>query len=406
MCADPESVNNLVRQIAAAYEASVHHRGGDNRLPQFADIAEWQREELANDQGEPGRLFWKQQAAGLAGPPLPLEKAPDAAEPFAPRFCIRTLDAGSWSELRRRAAESGTHPQAWLLACWKILIARLTRDTSVLVQWYSDGRTLEELTEVVGPLGRYLPLRTMIDTNATLGRTARGVHDLLELGRQWHHAFGGPADAAPLIGTGFDYFEPQSATGPGDVALSVESASVFLEPFGLRLSCSARPDDLRITLHYDGRRFQEADIQRLAGQFEVLFRQAAAAPDTPVGKLNVLTDSERQSLLVEFNDTAADYPRQSCIHHFIEEQARQTPEKVAVIAGNQQLDYLALNGRANQLARYLQSCGVGPNVLVGICLERSIEMIVSILGDQRAAHRSSAIRWLASGLPGSGRGHH
>lgn len=385
LSADPQSVNNLVRQIADAYEADVQRRDAVNQLPQFADIAQWQREELSDADGGPGRSFWRQQTAVPGtGTPLPGEKAADAAYPFAPRLSTKDIDAGLWAETRRLAGESGTHPQAWLLACWKVLIARLTREPGVIVHCYSDGRTLEELADAVGPLGRYLPLRTTIDANATVRQVARSVHEMQTLAHQWHHAFSGVADDDGLVGTGFEYFEPATARSRGGVTFSVERVFAFVEPFTLRLACLARPEGLNITLHYDARCFDESDIQRLAERFEVLLREATERPETAVGRLNVLTGAERQSLLVEFNDTAAPYPRGSYIHQFIERQADETPDAVALVFGDRELDYGGLNRRANQLARHLQSCGVGPNVLVGICLERSIEMVVSILAVLKA----------------------
>ena len=385
LCADPESVNNLVRQIADAYDAGVRHHDAVNQLPQFADIAEWQREELSGGDGGPGRTFWRQQTA-VPGPdtPLPGETAAEVTHPFAPRLFTKDIDAGVWAEIRQLAGESGTHPQTWLLSCWKILIARLTRETGVVVHCYSDGRTLEELADAVGPLGRYVPLRTKIDADAAVRQVARSVHELQTLGHQWHHSFAGAAGGDVLVGTGFDFFEPASAQSRAGVTFSIERVFAFMEPFTLRLACVARPNGLNVTLHYDGRCFDEPVIQGLAERFEVLLREAAERPETAVGRLNILTKAERQTLLVDFNNTAADYPHESCVHHFIERQADETPAAVAVLSGDGQLDYGGLNRRANQLARHLQACGVGPNVLVGICLERSIEMVVSILGVLKA----------------------
>jgi hypothetical protein len=168
LCADLESLNILAKEIASGLDREV-----ESPSPQFADVAEWQREELSADAAEPGRAFWSQQAAAQAtGRPLPGERAPEAASSFSGRECHRDIEAGVWLKIQRLADDSGTHPQAWLLACWQILMARLTGESSVVVHGYGDGRTLEELADAVGPLGRYVPLRTTIDANATVRQVA------------------------------------------------------------------------------------------------------------------------------------------------------------------------------------------------------------------------------------------
>ena len=122
----------------------------------------------------------------------------------------------------------------------------------------------------------------------------------------------------------------------------------------------------------------------MEGHFRTLLEGIVAAPETPINVLPLLTSAESHQLLVEWNDTAAEYPEGRCIHQLFEAQAARTPEAVAVIFEDRQLSYAELNVRANQLAHYLRSKGVGPDVLVGICLERSLELVISLLGILKA----------------------
>jgi non-ribosomal peptide synthetase component F len=130
--------------------------------------------------------------------------------------------------------------------------------------------------------------------------------------------------------------------------------------------------------------FDTGTIERMTGHFVTLLEGIVANPLERISQLPLLTAVEQQQLLIEWNDTQVDYPQDKCIHQLFEEQCLRTPDAVAVVFENQQLTYHELNCRANQLAHYLQSLGVGADVLVGLCVERSLEMIVGILGILKA----------------------
>lgn len=137
-------------------------------------------------------------------------------------------------------------------------------------------------------------------------------------------------------------------------------------------------------IEYSSDLFKPDTIQRLIGHFQTLLNGIIADPDQSIAELPLLTATERQQLLMEWNDTSADYPRDFCIHELFEAQVTRNPDAIAVTFENQSLTYEELNRRANQLARYLKKQGVGPEVLVGICIERSFEMIIGIIGVLKA----------------------
>jgi aspartate racemase len=143
-------------------------------------------------------------------------------------------------------------------------------------------------------------------------------------------------------------------------------------------------EGLRGVVVYSTDLFDAATIERLVGHFVTLLGSIAADADQRISELPLLTDSERHRLLVEWNDTSADYPSDTCVHALFEEQAQQTPDAVAVVCADQQLTYRALNARANQVAHSLRRLGVGPDVLVGICVERSLDMVIGLLGILKA----------------------
>ncbi|MGF1487764.1 MAG: amino acid adenylation domain-containing protein, partial [Prochloraceae cyanobacterium] len=143
-------------------------------------------------------------------------------------------------------------------------------------------------------------------------------------------------------------------------------------------------DELLIKISYNTVRFEEDTIERMLGHLQTIFSAIVENPQSTVGELPLLGEAERDRLLTEWNDTASEYPRDKCIHQLFEEQVEKRPDGVAVVFENRQLTYEQLNQRANQLAAYLQQLGVGPEVLVGICVERSLEMVVGLLGILKA----------------------
>jgi amino acid adenylation domain-containing protein len=137
-------------------------------------------------------------------------------------------------------------------------------------------------------------------------------------------------------------------------------------------------------LTYDADSFDHETIVRMLGHFQTLLEGVVADPGRRISALPILTGAEREQLLVAWNDTKTDYPKDKCIHELFEEQVERTPDAVAVVFEEEQLTYRELNARANQLAHYLQKQGVGPDMLVGLCVERSLEMIVGLLGVLKA----------------------
>ena len=141
---------------------------------------------------------------------------------------------------------------------------------------------------------------------------------------------------------------------------------------------------LSLRIDYDSRRFDDATIERMLGHFKRLLEGMVSDPEQRVSELTTLSELEQRQLLVEWNDTQSDYPQGECLHQLIEAQVERSPDSVALVFENRQLTYRELNARANQLARHLRVLGVGPEVLVGLCMERSLELMVGLLGILKA----------------------
>src|SRR5260370_2059156 len=154
--------------------------------------------------------------------------------------------------------------------------------------------------------------------------------------------------------------------------------------FDLILLMTDAAKGLSGTLEYNTNLFDPATIQRLLGHFRTLLESIVANPQQPVSELAVLSEPEQRRLLAESNNTSADYPSETCIHHLFEQQAASCPEKLAMGIEDERLTYGELNRRANQVAHHLRFLGVGPESHVGICLERSLEMVMAVLGVMKA----------------------
>ena len=154
--------------------------------------------------------------------------------------------------------------------------------------------------------------------------------------------------------------------------------------FDLSLTMSERDGTLRAVLNYNTDLFDSSTIERMLGHFQILLEGIVANPEQPISGLPLLTDPEKHQLLVEWNDTKTDYPKDKCIHQLFEEQVEKTPNAIAVVFEDQQLTYRELNARANQLAHYLTTEGAQSGTAVGVYLERSIELAIALLAVLKA----------------------
>ncbi|MFL9458798.1 amino acid adenylation domain-containing protein [Tolypothrix bouteillei VB521301_2] len=270
------------------------------------------------------------------------------------------------------------------------------------------NRSRQEFEKVLGYFTNPVVLRANVSGNPSfeelLGQTRVCVLDALE-----HQEYPFPRlverlqpvrdpSYSPLYQVAFAWDRPHQSDGQ---VSSMESDGLVVEPlvtpakgaaFDLTLSILHESDALTGTWNYNSDLFDSSTIERMAGHYVTLLEAIVANPTERISQLPLLTASEQQQLLVEWNQTQADYPFNKCIHQLFEEQVARTPDAVAVVFEDQQLTYNELNCRANQLAHYLQSLGVGAGVLVGICVERAsvggasltLSMVVGLLGILKA----------------------
>ena len=177
---------------------------------------------------------------------------------------------------------------------------------------------------------------------------------------------------------------PGSAIQLPDLIVETQEIDNRTSLFDLTLSLFEQNDELVGNFDYNTDLFDQATIMRMNGQFETLLKAIVTQPDSLISELPLLNETEKHQIVHKWNETQIDYAKDVCIHQLFEAQVEKTPEAIAVIYEDQRLTYRELNNRANQLAHHLREQGIGPDAIVGICIERSLEMIIGLLGILKA----------------------
>ena len=384
MLADRVTLRNFICEISHSYAACLRDEGLLDEPLQYADIAEWQNELFEGEDGKVGRDHWKTSNKKLlADCKLPLEKQLVINPEFEPALITLELKPDIIAKLDAISQKCEASISTLIQASWHILLWQLTGQSDVVIGTYCNGRSYEELTSTLGPLAKYLPVYVSLEDTFKFSEIVKRTREATEEALKWQDSFVWEQNSN-FFPIGFELEEQPAQYTAADVSFSLHSEYVCLDRFKIKLSCCRRDNLLSLAFHYDSNLFQLEDIERLTRQFRTLLDSLTDKPNASIGELEILSAGDRQQLLVEFNSTQADYPKHQCIHQLFEQQAARTPAQTAVVFENQQLTYAQLNARANQLARHLQTLGVGPETIVALCVERSLDMLVGLMGILKA----------------------
>lgn len=392
----------LFKELSKFYQAFLSNSTVDlPELPiQYADFAVWQRQWLQGEILENQLNYWKKQLTGA--PPL-LELPTDKPRPATANFRGHSISFQINSELTEKlkllSQKSGVTLFMTLLAALNTLLFRYSGQDDILIGTPTANRNRQEIEPLIGFFVNTLVLRNSLEGNPTFSgllQQARNVVleayanqdvpfeqvvDGLEIERSlsYNPLFqvmfalqNAPLNALELPNLKAQYLAVEQQRIKFDLSLVLEEIETekgaYLEGFW----------------EYDSDLFTPERITRMVGHFQTLLKGIVANPQQTIGELPLLTESEKQQLLVEWNQTQTSYPDHYCIHQLFEEQVVKTPDAIAVIDGEKSLTYEQLNQKANQLAYYLQNLGVKTEDLVGICIERSVLMIIGLLGILKA----------------------
>ncbi|HYO54384.1 amino acid adenylation domain-containing protein, partial [Archangium sp.] len=396
---DGWSMSLFFKELGALYEA--HSRGKPSPLPelsiQYADYAVWQRNWLSGEVLEAQLAYWRKQ---LAGAPAVLELPTDHPRPafrstrgavaVGPTFPPALIQA-----LRGVAQKEGVTFFMLLEAVFHTLLHRYSGQDDISVGTTVAGRTRTETEPLIGPFINTLVFRLNLAGEPTFRELLARVREMA-LGAYAHQdvPFEKLVDElaperslshAPLFQAVFDMggYAGGTPTKLAELELTPLSTQLTTTKFDLALVMVDQEDGMVGACQYSTDLFEEQTVLRMLGHLKTLLEGVAANPEQRLSKLPLLGEQEKRQLLVEWNATEVAAPV-ACLHELFEEQARRTPDAVAVSFEGTQLSYQQLERHANQLAHYLRERGVGPDVVVGLCLDRGVELVVGMLGILKA----------------------
>lgn len=372
LCADRRTMQNLIAEVVRSY--GDKQPAADDVL-QYADVVAWQEELLTSDESEAGRKFWRDYYRKIDFA---------AADSLLSRFEVEHGAGAVPDVVRRDAAASLPAPEV-LLACWVGFLSRMTGRGAIVVGCEFDGRKYAELENALGVFSKYLPLEFHYDPDAAVGDFSDRVKSATTAAHDWQEAFAWTYPEIPaVLPIGFEDFEAAGPWSAGGANFTLVQQRVCSERFHLKLAVRRRGKETALEFHFDAARLNRGTIEYWADCFATFVTAAGADPGTAIGRLPLLSAEERRRLLVDCNQTAADYPRESCLHGLFEMQAERYPNRPAVRHEISCLSYRELNEKANRLAHRLRHLGVAPDSLVGLCLDRGVEMVVALLGILKA----------------------
>ena len=387
---DAESLRLLVAEMHSSYSAKLNRATPEERAaPDYVTFA-------TKNAVQPADLsYWIRQ---LEGAPSSVDLATDRQRPAVQTFETASqsmlVEARLVDELRALGQSKDTTLFPTLLAAYAALLHRYSRQEDLVVGTRVSGRKVPVFEKTIGPLENMLALRIGVSGEMSFLDLLTRARDVVQEGFAHENV---PFEAVvrelhlqrdmsrhPVFQVTFSMQTP-SATGldlePWVSLFEIESQQ---EQFDLSVDVRENRNELEVRFSHNTDLFDASTITRMMGHFRNLLESVAKDPPIPISRIPLLSSAERQQLLVEWNDTQVPYPGVECLHEFFEQQVECTPDAVAVTNNGQSLSYRELNARANSLAHYLRKQGVGPEMLVGICVERSLEMMVGIMGILKA----------------------
>jgi amino acid adenylation domain-containing protein len=390
LSADYLTLKNLVAEISRCYRALHTEEKLPDEPVQYVQFSEWQSELIEGAAATAGREYWQRQDFSAArNLHLPAADQSRRGTKLHPNSIFSLIDPPSLRGVEAILNKYKVSESVFLLACWQVLIRRMTGLSDIVINTCFDGRKHQDLVEVMGLFERWLPVRCYLDGHLRFPEFLRQLNEVMLKASESQEYFegqviGDDGSDDPDFPIAFEYQQWPPTYHTPDLSFSVYEQYAWAERFKVKLKCVRREDSLSVEFRYDPACCDEHNITRLAGHFRTLLANVINETDRVILEIEVLTEAEHKELVEQWNDTAAPFPHLSCVQDLFEEQVEYTPDNIAVVYEADQLSYAELNAKANQLAGYLRELGVGPEVRVGLLMERSIELVVALLSVLKA----------------------
>jgi len=385
----------LLKEIRTFYEAV--RRGQKVQLPKgrpYRDYITWLQQQDVSKAEE----YWRQTLKGFTGP-TPLMEAPSTNE-AAPEVSYglerARLSSTATTALHALCRQHRLTFNTLVQGAWALLLHKHSGETDVCFGATVSGRPadLAGVESMVGLFINTLPVRVRVRRNEKLLPWLRQLQEQQVEARQYEYSplvqvagWSEVPKGLPLFSSlvVFENYPIEESAPNQEMSLRVSDVrSIERTNFPLTIVAALVGTELSLQSSYDSKRFEQDQIQRMLGHLQTILEAMAAQPNRRVADYTLLTQAEYQQIVKQWNETDWEFPRNRCVHQLFDERALATPDNIALDYEGQQLTYRELNERANQLGHYLQRLGVGPDVLVGLCVEPSVEMIVGMLGIMKA----------------------
>ena len=395
---DGWSIGVFVRELTALYAAFV--TGKPSPLPelpiQYADYAQWQRAWLQGDVLESQLAYWRRQLAGpLPVLELPCDRSRPAIQTFNGALRWFRVPKSVSQDLEALSHREGATPFMTLLAAFKVLLYRYTGQTDLVVGSPIANRNRVEIENSIGFFVNSLALRTVLSGDLSFREVLARVREVA-LGGYAHQDV--PFERlveelhverstrySPLFQVMFALqTAPRASLQLPGLTVRPFEMERLSSKFDLTLSMQDSDDGLIGVFEYNTDLFDASTIERVEEHFRILLKGIVADPARRISELPLLGEVERAQVVEAWNATASEYPREATVAELFEAQAAARPDTVAVVCGKERLSYGALNARAEALAQALGARGVGPGVRVGVLAERSVELVVGLVGILKA----------------------
>ncbi|NQY37584.1 MAG: amino acid adenylation domain-containing protein, partial [Alteromonadaceae bacterium] len=402
---DAWSIGIFFSELVSLYQAFENDEPSP-LLPlaiQYADYAHWQREWLQGDILTRQLDYWSEQLKGLPGLlTLPTDKPRPVEQTFNGSFQAISLPGTLTTQLQALSRKHGSTIYMTLLAGFSVLMSRYSGQHDVAIGTPIANRARLETEGLIGFFVNTLVMRSDLSRDPSFETLLKLTRETAlqgyahqdipfeqlveELSPERSLAY------SPLFQVMFSLQNvPMESASLSDIEMAPltfgeagNSSPTSVSRFDLTLNLHETPEGISGGMEYNTDLFEQSTIVRMLGHYERLLEAIVHSPETAVSQLEFLSDAERQLQLVAWNDTQTNYPRTNCVHELFEAQVKERPHAIALTYNNDQLSFGELNRRSNQLAHLLRAKGVGPEVAVGICVERSLDMVIGILGILKA----------------------
>jgi len=394
---DGLSIEVMLRELALLYKAFRAREISplkDLKI-QYADYAAWQRDRLQGEAIEEQIGYWKKQLEDMPILDLTTDYVRGAANIHQGARERFTLSETATRGLKKLGQKEGATLFMTLLAAFQVLLARYSEQDDIGVGTDVANRNRPETKNLIGFFVNQLVLRTNLSGNPSFRELLRRVCKMaLEAYLYQDLPFEKLVeDLAPKRNLPHSPFfrvkttlqhKPKVRFELQGLQISVLEYKPEIAKIDLELIFRESRDELEVDIEYSADLFHAERIKRLAGHMQTLLQYTALSPDQKIWEMDLLTSAEREQALIGWNRTVKEYPLDQCLPQLFKAQVEARPEAIALVYEKQELSYLELNQRANQLAHYLRARGAGPELLVGVYVERSIDMVVGLLGILKA----------------------